>query len=103
MGLLERPDGTPRPREEIMRDVHSRTEAWAQKHRGKSLSEVVAVGQQVRAETLALLAELSDEQLTQKLPGAPWADGTIGGVLGVNGDHGRMHYNWVKEGFAATV
>ena len=39
----------------------------------------------------------------EKLPGAPWADGTIGGVLAVNGDHGRMHWSWVREGIGATA
>ena len=100
VGLMTEPDGTPRPREAIMKAVHERTEAWQQAHRDNTLSEVVALGQAMRAETLALLAELTDEQLKQTLPGAPWADGTVGGVLAVNGDHGRMHFNWVKEGFA---
>jgi hypothetical protein len=84
-----------------MASVHAMTEEWQQKHARKSLSEVVAVGQEARAETLRLLAELSDARLAEKLPGAPWADGTIGGVLGANADHGRMHWHWVKEGFRA--
>ncbi len=101
VGLRDNDDGTPRSREEIMAGVHAFTEVWASRHRGKSLAQLVAVGQAARAETLALLAELTVEQLAQPLPGAPWADGTIGGVLAVNGDHGRMHYRWVKEGFAS--
>ncbi len=101
VGLTHTPDGAPRPRESIMAEVHAMTESWVLQHRDKTLSEVVALGQQVRSETLALLASLKDEQLEQKLPGAPWADGTVGGVLGVNGDHGRSHYKWVKDGFAA--
>lgn len=100
VGLTPAADGTPRPREAIMAGVHAMTEAWVRQHREKSLSAVLALGEAVRAETLALLAEISDEQLAETLPGAPWADGTIGGVLGVNGDHGRMHVNWFKEGLA---
>ena len=91
-------EGNPRSREQIMASVHESNEDWVSRHRGMSLSEIVAVGQQVRGETLALLAELSDEQLLEQLPGAPWADGTIGGVLAVNGDHGRMHWSWLREG-----
>ena len=72
---------------------------WVRQAGAKSLTDIVALGQQARAETLALLAELTDAQLAEKLPGAPWADGTIGGVLAVNADHGRMHWRWVKEGF----
>ncbi len=100
VGLRENNDGSSRSREEIMAGVHAFTEDWAGQHRGKSLSELIGVGQRARAETFALLADLTDEQLALKLLGAPWADGTIGGVLGVNGDHGRMHYQWAKEGWA---
>lgn len=92
------PDGSARTMEQIMATVHEMTEQWVAVHRAKSLSEVVALGQAARSETLALLAELSDEQLASRLPGAPWADGTIGGVLGVNADHGRMHWQWAKVG-----
>lgn len=98
VGLMNDADGTPRPRAEIMAGVNAMTEKWALKHRGKSLSEVVALGQSVRAETLALLAELTDAQLEEKLPGAPWADGTIGGVLAANAGHGRTHFSYVKAG-----
>ena len=83
--------------------VHETTEAWVVEHRDAPLSAVVALGQAARAETLALVAELSDAQLAEKLPGAPWADGTIGAVLAVNADHGRMHWRWVKDGFAAQA
>ena len=100
VGLTKNADGTRRPREEIMAAVHKGNEEWVAKHRSRSFSETVALGQQVRAETLALLAELSDDQLAEKLPGAPWADGTIGGVLGTNAAHGRMHWSWAKAGLA---
>ena len=100
VGLLKNRDGTPRAREQIMAGVHRMTEAWVLEHRPRPLAAVVALGQQVRAETLALLASLTDEQLGEKLPGAPWADGTIGGALAVNADHGRLHWSWVKAGWA---
>ncbi len=98
VGLLNNNDGTPRSREEIMAGVHAMTEEWAQKHKNNTLSEVFAVGQASRAETLQLLSELTDEQLAEKLPGAPWADGTVGGVLAVHADHGRGHWQWAKDG-----
>jgi hypothetical protein len=102
VGLLTERDGTTRTREQIMARVHATTEAWVREHRGKSLSETVALGQEIRAETLALLASLTDAQLLQPLPGAPWADGTIGGVLATNAAHARMHTKWALEGFAAA-
>ena len=89
--------GVPRTREQVMAAVHAMTDEWQQRHHGKSLSEVVALGQSARALTLELLSELTDEQLEETLPGAPWGDGTIGGVLAANGDHGRMHWKWSKD------
>ena len=89
-----------RKREEIMARVHAMNEEWVAKHRDKSFNEVVAIGQKVRGETLELLASLTDEQLQQQLPGAPWGDGTIGGVMAINGDHGRRHYDSVAAGLA---
>lgn len=92
------PSGTTM--EEIMKQVHALNEAWVSKHHNKSFSEIVALGQQVRSETLALLASLTDAQLAEKIPGAPWADSTVGGVIAVNGDHARQHYGWVTAGLA---
>lgn len=91
-------DGTPQTRDEVMASVHKWTEAWAEEHRGKSLNELVSVGLAVRSDTLKLLSELSDEQLESKIPGTPWADSTVGGIMAANADHGRMHFNWAKAG-----
>jgi hypothetical protein len=60
------------------------------------------LGQASREITLELLSELTDEQLGETLPGAPWADGTIGGVLAANADHGRMHWKWATDAFVAV-
>lgn len=98
VGLSEDADGTRRSREEIMASVHKGNEDWVAGHRAKSLSEVIAAGQETRAETLALLAELSDEQLQDKLPGAPWGDGAVGTILAINADHGRQHWSWARKG-----
>ena len=95
-------DGSAQTREEVMAGIHKWTEQWAEQHRGKSLDELVAIGMGVRAETLKLLSELSDEDLQSKIPGAPWADGTVGGIMAANADHGRMHFKWAKEGTASA-
>ncbi|MEX2080218.1 MAG: DinB family protein [Dehalococcoidia bacterium] len=91
-------DGSPQSREEVMAGIHRWTEDWAGKHRGKGLDELVTIGLGVRADTLRLLSELTDEQLESKIPGAPWADGTVGAIMAANADHGRMHYKWASEG-----
>jgi hypothetical protein len=94
-------DGSRQTMEEIMASVHAWTEEWADENRGKPFDELVTIGLAVRADTLALLSELSDEQLASKIPGAPWADGTVGGIMAANADHGRMHWQWAEEGPAA--
>jgi hypothetical protein len=91
-------DGTPQSRDDVMTWLHGWTEAWADKHRGKPLDELARVGLAVRSDTLALLSELSDEQLASVIPGTPWADHTVGGIMAANADHGRMHFKWAKEG-----
>jgi hypothetical protein len=97
VGFMIDNQGQPRSREEIMVDIHADTEKWQVAHRDKTFSEVVALTAAARGSTLQLIADLSDVQLEEKLPTAPWADGTIGGVLGANADHGRMHWRWLEE------
>lgn len=53
-----------------------------------------------RQDTVGFIAELSDEQLTTPIPGAPWGDGTIGGVLMANAGHERQHLAWVADALA---
>jgi hypothetical protein len=94
-------DGAREPIEDVMPRIHAWTERWAEKHRGKPLGELVRVGLAIRADTLALLSELTDDQLASVIPNAPWADGTVGGILAANADHGRQHFKWAKEGAEA--
>lgn len=91
-------DGSARPREEVMAFLHGWTEEWASQHRGKPLDELVRIGAETRADTLKLLSELTQEQLDSKIPQAPWADGTVGGIMAANADHGRLHFGYAKEG-----
>lgn len=92
-----------RPMTDIMAYVHAMTERWKVENSGKSLDELVRIGLAVRADTLALLAELDDEQLASKIPGAPWADGTVGGIMAVHADHAVMHRRWANDGTPAGV
>lgn len=54
-----------RPIGELMAHVHQYTEGWKHEQEGKPLDELVRICLAVRADTLALLAELSDEQLVE--------------------------------------
>ena len=92
--------GAELSRDEAMAAVHEWTESWAEAHREDSLDEIVALGQATRADTLTLLSGLTQEQLDDTIPGAPWAEGKIGGIIAANAGHGRMHWRWVKDGRA---
>ena len=94
-------DGSLQSRDEVMAGIHKWTEAWADEHRGKPLRELVRAGLKIRSDTLGLLAELTDEQLESKIPGTPWADSTVGGIMAANADHGRLHFNYAKDGTVA--
>jgi hypothetical protein len=94
-------DGSPLPREAIMPGVHAMNDAWISEHRDKSFSEVVALGQKIRSETLELLASVTDDQLKEKIPGAVWGDGTVGGVLAINADHSQQHHGLVTRALGA--
>jgi hypothetical protein len=100
VGLLQDDHGTTRTREEIMKIVNAHAEEFQRTHHGDSLSQVIALTGKARSETLALLAELTDEQLEEPLTGAPWADGTIGGVLATNAGHAKQHWGWINDAVA---
>jgi hypothetical protein len=97
VGLLKDDRGEVRTREQIMEIVNARTEKFQQKHHDDSLSQVIALTGEARGETLRLLAELTDEQLGEQLEGAPWSDGSIGGVLATNASHAKQHWRWISE------
>src|SRR5207302_6969898 len=70
-----------RSREEVIAGVHRGNEDNVRSHADDDLDTLLADLESARADSLALLDRLTDEQLTQPVPGAPWNDGTIGGVL----------------------
>lgn len=100
--IFKNEDGTPRGREEILQAIHQMNDAWVKKHRGRSFDEIVALGQQTRSQTLALLASLNDDQLAMQVPGAPWGGGIVGGIINANAGHEQMHHQWIQDGLAAV-
>ncbi len=99
VALFKDKSGSERTQEQVIAAVHAFTESWARKHREATLNEAVAVSEAARARTLELLSELTDEQLTLKVPRAPWGDGTVGGIIARNADHVRNHFGFVREGW----
>jgi hypothetical protein len=85
-------------RDEVLAWVHRENQAHTDRHADDSLEEILARLTATRRQTLELLNELSDEQLAQPVPGAPWDDGTIGGVLITNAGHAKRHTSWVDAG-----
>jgi hypothetical protein len=92
-----------RPIGDIMAYVHELTESWKVQHQDKPLDELVRIGAAVRSDTLKLLCDTDDDQLQSKIPGAPWSDGTVGGILAVHADHWRMHRKWARDGTPAEA
>jgi hypothetical protein len=100
-------DGNPvgfsgRDRDDVMAQVHRGNEENVDAHREDDLETLLADLRSARQETLTLLGQLTDEDLERPLEGAPWADGTIGGVLITNAYHQRQHVDWVTRGLAET-
>lgn len=78
--------------------VHKGNQENVDEHRDDDLETLLADLASARAETRRVLDELTDEQLATKVPGAPWMDGSIGGVLLTNAYHQIQHWKWVEEG-----
>lgn len=91
------------PIEELMATVHKMNEDHVDANRATALDALLADIAAARADTLALLDRVPDDDLARPVPGAPWADGTIGGVLITLGYHDQQHMAWVTEGLAART
>jgi hypothetical protein len=91
------------PTEDIMARVHRNNQDNVDEHRSDDLDTLLADLEEARIETNRLMRDLTEEQLRTPVPGAPWGDGTIAGVLLTNAYHEVMHWNWVSEGLAAKV
>jgi hypothetical protein len=89
-------------RAEILSWIHHRNQNYVEDHRNDDMSTRLANLEQARQETLSLLAQLTDAQLTQPITGSPWADGTIGGILITNAHHEKQHLDWIEKGLHAS-
>jgi len=85
-------------REELLAWVHQNNQTYVDAHHNDLMETLLADLAQARQDTLALLGQLTDEQLSLPLPGAPWDDGTVGGILITNGRHEHLHLSWLHEG-----
>lgn len=90
--------GWQRTMNQVFAALHEWTQGWADAHRDDDFEDIVALGQRARASTLTLLSELTQAQIDSTIPGTPWGDGIVGGILAANAEHGRTHWQWVAEG-----
>ena len=85
-------------REEIIALIHQHNQEHVNAHREDDLDTMLTDLAATRAKTLEMLAHCSDEQLAIPVTGAPWSDGSIGGVMITNAHHAAQHMAWVEEG-----
>jgi hypothetical protein len=90
-------------REAVIARVHKGNQDNVEAHRDDDLETLLADLDDARVETRRLVATLTDSQLATPVPGAPWNDGTIGGVLVTNAHHQIQHWAWVEEGLSKAV
>jgi hypothetical protein len=83
--------------EEKVAQVHRDNETHVTKLRSLDVDALLADLDTARLATLAFIERLSDDDLDMPIPGAPWGDGTIGGVLMANAGHEHQHLAWVDE------
>lgn len=88
-------------REEILAWVHRWNQKYVESRRSAGLDELLDELRKTREVSVAFVDGLTDEQLAQRVPGAPWGDGTVAGVMQTSATHGVTHLGWVDEGLAS--
>ncbi|MCS7079289.1 MAG: DinB family protein [Chloracidobacterium sp.] len=107
--LAEPPVATPpltaapnRSREEAMAAVHALNDQWILKQRDKTFEELAAMARAVRAQTLALLERLTDDQLALPIP-VPWGTATVAEIFALYVRHTDMHLGFIRTGLSAPA
>jgi hypothetical protein len=89
--------------EETLGWIHRTNQHTIETHHNDEVNHLLTEFAKVRQDTLALLEQLTEEQLALPVAGAPsfWADGTIGGLLITSAHHEILHLSWVEKGLHA--
>lgn len=88
--------------DEVRAAIHLANQRHVEDLAARSLDELFAELRAARADTLAFLDAQNDDTLARPVPGSPWGDGTIGGMLGRNAAHQVNHMRAYREGLAQT-
>ncbi len=86
--------------EDKLASVHRENEAHVRALADLDRDGLLRALTDARDATVALVGRLSDDDLDRPIPGAPWGDGTIAGVLSANALHEKQHLAWVDEATA---
>ncbi len=85
-------------RPEVLAWIHDNNQKNIEAHQNDDIETLLTDLLSARRDTLALLDQLTDSQLNEQVPGAPWGGGSIGGILVTNAHHERLHLGWIEEG-----
>lgn len=83
--------------EEVRTTIHRDNQAHVEALRSRTLEEVLAALREAREATIAFIDGHDDAALATPVPGSPWGDGTVGGMLARNGAHELNHLGFVRE------
>ena len=90
-------------RAKIMETINSRNEISVTRHRGDPLDLLLTTLATTRADTLALLDRVTDEQLAVYLASSQWGDKTVGALFLTVAGHDDMHRAWVQKGLTENT
>jgi hypothetical protein len=86
--------------DEVRAAIHLANQRHVEDLASRSLDELFAELRAARTDTLAFIGGRDDDTLARPVPGSPWGDGTIGGMLGRNAAHQINHVHAYREGLA---
>jgi hypothetical protein len=89
--------------EEMQAWRNQSNQTYVDAHHDDSMETIFSDIVDMRKQTLALLAQFTDEQLTAPAPALFGPGRTVGDVFVVNALHDAQHVTWVEEGFRQGV
>lgn len=90
--------GTMTP-EERLAGANQRNQTYVNAHHDDSMETLRAHLSAARQETLDLLGQFTDEQLTAPVSASLLTNRTAAELFAANAQHAAMHITWIEEGF----
>lgn len=94
--------GTMSPEERVTWG-NQRNQTYVNAHRDDSMETLRENLAEAHRETLHLLEQFTDEQLTAPISLLPGANRTVGDLFVANAQHATMHLTWIEEGFRQNL